>query len=154
MGTPKSRCPVSSCNRLFTSKHSMKAHMVRQHSRRQGLCLWPWGLQRSMCLSIREVGLFPSLSPLSQCANHEVGSLCFHTAVRPLCSPLLLLSSCHSPFDNVFPLPVKFFPSNVPSCCRPPLHMCSKSVCSWALGPVCSSSESVLLFAMSIIPEH
>ncbi|XP_054579793.1 zinc finger protein ZXDC isoform X4 [Eptesicus fuscus] len=30
---PKSRCPVSSCNRLFTSKHSMKAHVVRQHSR-------------------------------------------------------------------------------------------------------------------------
>nr|XP_006995816.3 zinc finger protein ZXDC isoform X1 [Peromyscus maniculatus bairdii] len=37
VGAPKSRCPVSSCNRLFTSKHSMKAHMVRQHSRRQDL---------------------------------------------------------------------------------------------------------------------
>ncbi|XP_016052802.1 PREDICTED: zinc finger protein ZXDC isoform X2 [Miniopterus natalensis] len=34
---PKSRCPVSSCNRLFTSKHSMKAHVVRQHSRRADL---------------------------------------------------------------------------------------------------------------------
>ncbi|XP_036177182.1 zinc finger protein ZXDC isoform X2 [Myotis myotis] len=34
---PKSRCPVSSCNRLFTSKHSMKAHVVRQHSRHQDL---------------------------------------------------------------------------------------------------------------------
>ncbi|XP_039699525.1 zinc finger protein ZXDC isoform X2 [Pteropus medius] len=34
---PKSRCPVSSCNRLFASKHSMKAHMVRQHSRRSDL---------------------------------------------------------------------------------------------------------------------
>ncbi|XP_021574741.1 zinc finger protein ZXDC [Carlito syrichta] len=37
MDAPKSRCPVSSCNRLFTSKHSMKAHVVRQHSRRQDL---------------------------------------------------------------------------------------------------------------------
>ncbi|KAL0600120.1 Zinc finger protein ZXDC [Plecturocebus cupreus] len=37
VGAPKSRCPVSTCNRLFTSKHSMKAHMVRQHSRRQDL---------------------------------------------------------------------------------------------------------------------
>ncbi|XP_036100148.1 zinc finger protein ZXDC isoform X2 [Molossus molossus] len=34
---PKSRCPVSSCNRLFTSKHSMKAHVVRQHSRHPDL---------------------------------------------------------------------------------------------------------------------
>ncbi|ELK30600.1 Zinc finger protein ZXDC [Myotis davidii] len=34
---PKSRCPVSNCNRLFTSKHSMKAHVVRQHSQRQDL---------------------------------------------------------------------------------------------------------------------
>ncbi|XP_032943812.1 zinc finger protein ZXDC isoform X4 [Rhinolophus ferrumequinum] len=33
VAAPKSRCPVSSCNRLFTSKHSMKAHVVRQHSR-------------------------------------------------------------------------------------------------------------------------
>ncbi|XP_059017930.1 zinc finger protein ZXDC isoform X7 [Mustela lutreola] len=37
VGAPKSRCPVSSCNRLFTSKHSMKAHVVRQHSRRPDL---------------------------------------------------------------------------------------------------------------------
>ncbi|XP_047390808.1 zinc finger protein ZXDC isoform X4 [Sciurus carolinensis] len=37
VGAPKSRCPVSSCNRLFTSKHSMKAHVVRQHGRRQDL---------------------------------------------------------------------------------------------------------------------
>lgn len=28
----KTRCPVSSCNKLFTSKHSMKAHMVKQHN--------------------------------------------------------------------------------------------------------------------------
>ncbi|KAB1263845.1 Zinc finger protein ZXDC [Camelus dromedarius] len=33
VAAPKSRCPVSSCDRLFTSKHSMKAHMVRQHRR-------------------------------------------------------------------------------------------------------------------------
>uniref|UniRef100_A0A2K6EMS7 C2H2-type domain-containing protein n=1 Tax=Propithecus coquereli TaxID=379532 RepID=A0A2K6EMS7_PROCO len=32
---PKSCCP--SCNRLFRSKHSMKAHMARQHCQRQGL---------------------------------------------------------------------------------------------------------------------
>ncbi|KFO21931.1 Zinc finger protein ZXDC [Fukomys damarensis] len=37
VGAPKSRCPVSSCNRIFTSKHSMKAHVVRQHSQRQDL---------------------------------------------------------------------------------------------------------------------
>ncbi|KAM6177095.1 LOW QUALITY PROTEIN: zinc finger protein ZXDC [Erethizon dorsatum] len=37
VGAPKSRCPVSSCNRLFTSKHSMKAHVVRQHSQHQDL---------------------------------------------------------------------------------------------------------------------
>ncbi|XP_062056566.1 zinc finger protein ZXDC isoform X2 [Lepus europaeus] len=37
VAAPKSRCPVSSCNRLFTSKHSLKAHVVRQHSRRQDL---------------------------------------------------------------------------------------------------------------------
>ncbi|XP_012587533.1 PREDICTED: zinc finger protein ZXDC, partial [Condylura cristata] len=36
-GAPRSRCPVSSCNRLFTSKHSMKAHVVRQHNRRPDL---------------------------------------------------------------------------------------------------------------------
>ncbi|XP_076972405.1 zinc finger protein ZXDC isoform X2 [Tamandua tetradactyla] len=33
----KSRCPVSSCNRLFTSKHSMKTHVVKQHNLRQDL---------------------------------------------------------------------------------------------------------------------
>ncbi|XP_063116268.1 zinc finger protein ZXDC isoform X4 [Cavia porcellus] len=37
VGAPKTRCPVSSCNRLFTSKHSMKAHVLRQHSQRQDL---------------------------------------------------------------------------------------------------------------------
>lgn len=37
VAVPKSRCPVSSCNRLFTSKHSMKAHVVRQHSRHPDL---------------------------------------------------------------------------------------------------------------------
>ncbi|KAM5305861.1 zinc finger protein ZXDC isoform 2-T2 [Glossophaga mutica] len=37
VGAPKSRCPVPSCNRLFTSKHSMKAHVVRQHSRHPDL---------------------------------------------------------------------------------------------------------------------
>ncbi|XP_058534477.1 zinc finger protein ZXDC isoform X1 [Ochotona princeps] len=37
VAAPKNRCPVSSCNRLFTSKHSLKAHVVRQHSRRQDL---------------------------------------------------------------------------------------------------------------------
>uniref|UniRef100_A0A8C2S736 C2H2-type domain-containing protein n=1 Tax=Capra hircus TaxID=9925 RepID=A0A8C2S736_CAPHI len=33
---PKSRCPVSSCDRLFASKHSMKAHVLRQHRRHPG----------------------------------------------------------------------------------------------------------------------
>ncbi|XP_030063246.1 zinc finger protein ZXDC [Microcaecilia unicolor] len=28
----KSRCPISSCNKLFTSKHSIKKHMVKQHN--------------------------------------------------------------------------------------------------------------------------
>uniref|UniRef100_A0A5F8GKF6 ZXD family zinc finger C n=2 Tax=Monodelphis domestica TaxID=13616 RepID=A0A5F8GKF6_MONDO len=28
----RSRCPVSSCNKLFTSKHSMKSHMAKQHN--------------------------------------------------------------------------------------------------------------------------
>ncbi|XP_074861363.1 zinc finger protein ZXDC isoform X2 [Carettochelys insculpta] len=28
----KTRCPVPSCNKLFTSKHSMKTHMVKQHN--------------------------------------------------------------------------------------------------------------------------
>ncbi|XP_055986064.1 zinc finger X-linked protein ZXDB-like [Sorex fumeus] len=30
--TWKSRCPVSSCNKLFTSKHSMKTHMAKRHN--------------------------------------------------------------------------------------------------------------------------
>nr|XP_033781702.1 zinc finger protein ZXDC isoform X2 [Geotrypetes seraphini] len=30
--TVKSRCPISSCNKLFTSKHSIKTHMVKQHN--------------------------------------------------------------------------------------------------------------------------
>ncbi|XP_024839099.2 zinc finger protein ZXDC isoform X2 [Bos taurus] len=33
VAAPKSRCPVSSCDRLFASKHSMKAHVLRQHRR-------------------------------------------------------------------------------------------------------------------------
>ncbi|XP_048212309.1 LOW QUALITY PROTEIN: zinc finger protein ZXDC [Perognathus longimembris pacificus] len=37
VGAPKSRCPVPSCGRLFTSKHSMKAHVARQHSQRPDL---------------------------------------------------------------------------------------------------------------------
>ncbi|KAM5219043.1 zinc finger protein ZXDC isoform 1-T1 [Hipposideros larvatus] len=37
VAAPKSRCPVPSCNRLFTSKHSMKAHVVRQHNRHPDL---------------------------------------------------------------------------------------------------------------------
>lgn len=32
----KSRCPVSSCHRLFASKHSVKAHVIRQHHRHPG----------------------------------------------------------------------------------------------------------------------
>ncbi|KAM9533915.1 zinc finger protein ZXDC isoform 3-T3 [Guaruba guarouba] len=28
----KTRCPVPSCNKFFTSKHSMKTHMVKQHN--------------------------------------------------------------------------------------------------------------------------
>ncbi|XP_040103192.1 zinc finger protein ZXDC [Oryx dammah] len=34
---PKNRCPVSSCDRLFASKHSMKAHVLRQHRRHPDL---------------------------------------------------------------------------------------------------------------------
>ncbi|KAB0339676.1 hypothetical protein FD754_023737, partial [Muntiacus muntjak] len=34
---PKSRCLVSSCDRLFASKHSMKAHVLRQHRRHPDL---------------------------------------------------------------------------------------------------------------------
>ncbi|XP_004873631.1 zinc finger X-linked protein ZXDB-like [Heterocephalus glaber] len=30
--TWKSRCPVSTCNKLFTSKHSMKTHMAKRHN--------------------------------------------------------------------------------------------------------------------------
>uniref|UniRef100_A0A8C6FY88 ZXD family zinc finger C n=1 Tax=Moschus moschiferus TaxID=68415 RepID=A0A8C6FY88_MOSMO len=37
VAAPKSRCPVSSCDRLFASKHSMKAHMLRQHRRHPDL---------------------------------------------------------------------------------------------------------------------
>ncbi|XP_067611815.1 zinc finger protein ZXDC isoform X5 [Pseudorca crassidens] len=33
----KSRCPVSSCHRLFASKHSVKAHVIRQHHRHPDL---------------------------------------------------------------------------------------------------------------------
>lgn len=33
----KTRCPVSSCNKLFTSKHSMKTHMVKQHNFSAGI---------------------------------------------------------------------------------------------------------------------
>ena len=36
VAAPKSRCPVSSCDRLFASKHSMKAHVLRQHRRPPG----------------------------------------------------------------------------------------------------------------------
>ncbi|XP_028338115.1 zinc finger X-linked protein ZXDB-like [Physeter macrocephalus] len=35
--TGKSRCPVSTCNKLFTSKHSMKTHMAKRHNLRQDL---------------------------------------------------------------------------------------------------------------------
>nr|XP_031302485.1 zinc finger X-linked protein ZXDB [Camelus dromedarius] len=35
--TWKSRCPVSTCNKLFTSKHSMKTHMAKRHNLRQDL---------------------------------------------------------------------------------------------------------------------
>nr|XP_020737192.1 zinc finger protein ZXDC [Odocoileus virginianus texanus] len=37
VAAPKSRCPVSSCDRLFASKHSMKAHVLRQHRRHPDL---------------------------------------------------------------------------------------------------------------------
>ncbi|XP_006901953.1 PREDICTED: uncharacterized protein LOC102864989 [Elephantulus edwardii] len=33
----KSRCPVSTCNKLFTSKHSMKTHMAKRHTLGQDL---------------------------------------------------------------------------------------------------------------------
>ncbi|XP_061034485.1 zinc finger X-linked protein ZXDB-like [Eubalaena glacialis] len=35
--TGKIRCPVSTCNKLFTSKHSMKTHMAKRHNLRQDL---------------------------------------------------------------------------------------------------------------------
>uniref|UniRef100_M3YWT4 C2H2-type domain-containing protein n=2 Tax=Mustela putorius furo TaxID=9669 RepID=M3YWT4_MUSPF len=35
--TWKSRCPVSACNKLFTSKHSMKTHMAKRHNLGQDL---------------------------------------------------------------------------------------------------------------------
>nr|XP_012612511.1 zinc finger X-linked protein ZXDB [Microcebus murinus] len=35
--TWKSRCPVSTCNKLFTSKHSMKTHMAKRHNIGQDL---------------------------------------------------------------------------------------------------------------------
>ncbi|XP_049500581.1 zinc finger X-linked protein ZXDB-like [Panthera uncia] len=35
--TWKSRCPVSTCNKLFTSKHSMKTHMAKRHNLSQDL---------------------------------------------------------------------------------------------------------------------
>uniref|UniRef100_A0A8C5KJY4 Zinc finger, X-linked, duplicated B n=2 Tax=Jaculus jaculus TaxID=51337 RepID=A0A8C5KJY4_JACJA len=35
--TWKSRCPVSTCNKLFTSKHSMKTHMAKRHHLGQDL---------------------------------------------------------------------------------------------------------------------
>ncbi|XP_003803501.1 zinc finger X-linked protein ZXDB-like [Otolemur garnettii] len=35
--TWKSRCPVSTCNKLFTSKHSMKTHMAKRHNISQDL---------------------------------------------------------------------------------------------------------------------
>ncbi|XP_008824674.1 zinc finger X-linked protein ZXDB, partial [Nannospalax galili] len=35
--TWKSRCPVSACNKLFTSKHSMKTHMAKRHNLSQDL---------------------------------------------------------------------------------------------------------------------
>ncbi|XP_011825738.1 PREDICTED: zinc finger X-linked protein ZXDB-like [Mandrillus leucophaeus] len=35
--TWKSRCPISTCNKLFTSKHSMKTHMTKRHKVGQDL---------------------------------------------------------------------------------------------------------------------
>ncbi|XP_007955399.1 zinc finger X-linked protein ZXDB-like [Orycteropus afer afer] len=35
--TWKSRCPVSTCNKLFTSKHSMKTHIAKRHNLSQNL---------------------------------------------------------------------------------------------------------------------
>lgn len=73
VGAPKSRCPVSTCNRLFTSKHSMKAHMVRQHSRRQGLHFPrpPWG-----AASLQETGIVPVPSvPSSPLGRHRAVGL-------------------------------------------------------------------------------
>lgn len=37
VGAWKSRCPVPTCNKLFTSKHSMKTHMTKRHSLSQDL---------------------------------------------------------------------------------------------------------------------
>ncbi|XP_053437047.1 zinc finger X-linked protein ZXDB-like [Nycticebus coucang] len=35
--TWKSRCPISTCNKLFTSKHSMKTHITKRHNISQDL---------------------------------------------------------------------------------------------------------------------
>lgn len=37
VGAWKSRCPVPTCNKLFTSKHSMKTHMTKRHNLSQDL---------------------------------------------------------------------------------------------------------------------
>uniref|UniRef100_G1KP90 C2H2-type domain-containing protein n=1 Tax=Anolis carolinensis TaxID=28377 RepID=G1KP90_ANOCA len=51
----KTRCPVSSCNKLFTSKHSMKTHMIKQHNFSTDL--------------LNQMETFGSLTPSSELAN-------------------------------------------------------------------------------------
>nr|XP_060622189.1 zinc finger protein ZXDC [Anolis sagrei ordinatus] len=51
----KTRCPVSSCNKVFTSKHSMKTHMIKQHNFSTDL--------------LNQMETFGSLTPSSELAN-------------------------------------------------------------------------------------
>ncbi|XP_066469075.1 zinc finger protein ZXDC [Tiliqua scincoides] len=51
----KTRCPVLSCNKLFTSKHSMKTHMVKQHNVSADL--------------LNQMETFSSLTPSSELAS-------------------------------------------------------------------------------------
>lgn len=129
VGAPKSRCPVSSCNRLFTSKHSMKAHMVRQHSRLQGLWLWPLRVAKMYIPEHERTGMIPLPLTTQSCVNHEFGAVGYHTAMGIFHS----LLSCYLHLTTA-PLYL------VCPCLWSPFH---QHVCNWILFPVTASSESV-----------
>ncbi|XP_004326212.3 zinc finger X-linked protein ZXDB [Tursiops truncatus] len=59
--TWKSRCPVSTCNKLFTSKHSMKTHMAKRHNLRQDL--------------LAQLGAANSLTPSSELTSQGQNDL-------------------------------------------------------------------------------